>query len=326
MALPFTLQRDKPDGKCRVCAGARSHAQRHAILCDCESIAAIRRHECQANRLENGMQAISAQDRINGAAWRSRSARNWYGNGNEWTDAGEAAAFAWVAERVRGQPILDVGVGGGRTVPLLKTISDDYTALDYTSELVEVCRRNHPGTRVHQMDARDMSAFADESFALVVFSFNGIDSVDYSSRVAILKEFARVLKPGGFALFSTHNLQGPSYRENPLRLVHLPRLSANPLAVGIDVARMIYTLPIATFNYLRNSRFNREFDGYAVRVCAGHKFGVLLMYTDLATQRRQLADVGLQTQVVFGSSSGKALQPGDDTSGEVWFQFIARKA
>lgn len=271
------------------------------------------------------MNAGFVQDRINQAVWRSRGALRGYGRASGWTDPGEAAAIAWIAERVRDEPILDVGVGGGRTVPLLKTISADYTAVDYTPELVEICRRNHPGTRVHRMDARDMSAFADESFSLVVFSYNGIDAVDHDGRMAILKEFARVLRPGGFTLFSTHNLAGPSYREGPSRLARLPRRSANPFAIALDAARIAYSLPVGAFNYFRNSRFNRVFDGYAMRVCAAHKFGILTMYTDFATQQRQLADVGLKLRAAFGGSSGEPVRRDQDLGGEAWLHFVASK-
>ncbi|KVE35525.1 class I SAM-dependent methyltransferase [Burkholderia sp. TSV86] len=265
------------------------------------------------------------QDRINQAAWRSSSSLRAYGNASGWTDPGEAAAFEWLAQRVDGGPILDVGVGGGRTVPLLKTLGDDYIAVDYTSELVDVCRRNHPDTRVYLMDARDLSAFADGSFSLVVFSYNGIDAVDHDGRVSVLNEFARVLKPGGLMWFSTHNLAGPSYREGPAQLIRWPRRSANPLVTAIDAARIVYTVPISTLNYWRNSRLNQEFDGYARRVCAAHKFGILVTYTDFATQRRQLDAAGFHLQAAFGSSTGRQLRDDQDLSGEAWFHFIASK-
>ncbi|MHA7684397.1 class I SAM-dependent methyltransferase [Cupriavidus sp. PET2-C1] len=271
------------------------------------------------------MASGTAQDRINQHAWRSWGARRWFGTASDWTDPGEAAAIARVADEVRGQPILDVGVGGGRTVALLRALSDDYTAVDYMPEMVEICQRNHPGVRVMQMDARNMSRFADSSFALVMFSFNGIDAVDYAGRVAILREFARVLRPGGLMLFSTHNMRGPSYRENLSRFVRLPHLSANPIAVGIDTARVICNLPIATFNYLRHSRLNREFDGYAIRVCAAHKFGIVIVYTEFAAQKRALAELGLHTDVVFGNLNGEPLREGQDLRDVYWFHFIARK-
>ena len=271
------------------------------------------------------MASSDVQDRINQAAWNSRSGRNGYAVASGWTDPGEAEAFAWVAQQAQHQPVLDVGVGGGRTVPLLMAISDDYTAVDYTPDLVAICRRNHPGIRVQQMDARDMSAFPDESFALVVFSYNGIDAVDYPGRRAVLREFSRVVKPGGLVLFSAHNLHGPSYRQKPLHLLRMPDLSANPISACIDVARIAYALPIGTFNYLRYSRHNREFDGYAIRVCAAHKFGIVIMYTDMDTQRHQLAEVGLHTEAVFGNSTGRRMQEGDDVRSDAWFHFIARK-
>jgi SAM-dependent methyltransferase len=271
------------------------------------------------------MELIPAQDRINRTAWRTRSARHWYGSANDWTDPGEAAAIAWVADKVRDQPLLDVGVGGGRTVPFLTRISTDYTAVDYTPEPVEICRRNHPGVRVHHMDARNMATFGDNTFALVTFSFNGIDSVDHDGRRAILREFARVLKPGGLALFSTHNLHGPSYRENLWHLLRLPDLSGGACGFAIDTAQRVYTLPIATVNVLRYSKLNREFDGYATRVCAAHKFGIVITYTDMATQHRPLDEAGLKTEIVFGKTDSRGLTVTDDVSRENWFHFVARK-
>ncbi|MGO4325707.1 class I SAM-dependent methyltransferase [Cupriavidus sp. 2TAF22] len=272
------------------------------------------------------MASGTAQDRINQHAWRSWGARRWFGTASDWTDPGEAAAIAWLAEEVRGQPILDVGVGGGRTVPMLRALSDDYTAVDYMPEMVEICQRNHPGVRVAQMDARDMSRFADNSFALVMFSFNGIDAVDYPGREAILREFARVLRPGGLVLFSSHNMRGPSYRENLSMFLRLPHLSGNPIAVGIDTARVLCNLPLATFNYLRYSRLNREFDGYAIRVCAAHKFGIVIVYTELEAQRRALAQLGLDTEVVYGNVDKEPLREGQALDEVYWFHFIARKA
>src|SRR4029077_6207672 len=125
-----------------------------------------------------------------------------------WTDPGEQAALQSVRADASNQPILDLGVGPGRTVSLLREISTDYVGLDYTSELVLACRQRYPEVRILHGDARDLSQFSDGSFQLVVFSFNGIDAVNAEDRLTILREARRVLRPGGALLFSTHNRNG----------------------------------------------------------------------------------------------------------------------
>ncbi|PLP97068.1 class I SAM-dependent methyltransferase [Cupriavidus pauculus] len=265
------------------------------------------------------------QDHINRKAWNSWGARHWFAEASEPTDPGETAALARIADEVRGAPLLDVGVGGGRTVPMLRALSQDYVAIDYTPDLVDICRRNHPGVAVHCMDARDLSAFADNTFGLVMFSFNGIDAVDAVGRAAVLAEFARVLRPGGLLMFSTHNIHGPSYRENLTRFLQLPKWSPHPLRLAFNTARVVVNLPLATINYLRNSRLNREYDGYAVRVCAAHKFGIVIVYSDMAAQRQTLAQAGLQTEAVFGNLDAHVLDEQEDVSQVYWFHFVARK-
>jgi SAM-dependent methyltransferase len=279
----------------------------------------------QHRALEDDMIAHTEQDRINRKAWSSRGAQRWFGGAQEWTDPGEAAAVAWVADAARGTPILDVGVGGGRTVPCMRALSDEYIAVDYMPEMVALCRANHPGVQVRQMDARDLSTFADNTFGLVMFSFNGIDAVDYLGRGQILAEFTRVLKPGGRMLFSTHNLHGPSYRENLTRFLRWPRWSANPIRVGVDCARVLGNLPIASFNYWRHSKLNQRHDGYAVRVCAAHKFGIVIVYSEMEAQQRTLAALGMRTEAVFGNLGPAPLRPDDDVSKVYWFHFIAVK-
>ncbi|MBY4733124.1 class I SAM-dependent methyltransferase [Cupriavidus pauculus] len=271
------------------------------------------------------MMTYTAQDQINRKAWRSGGARRLFGALTGFTDPGEAGALASVADEVRGEALLDVGVGGGRTVPLLRQLSDNYTAVDYTAELVDVCKRNYPDVRVLHADARDLSMFDDESFALVMFSWNGIDAVDPVGRQAILHEFTRVLRPGGLLLFSTHNMLGPGYRENLLNMLNWPNDARNALDFGLKTARVIARLPSGAFNFVRHSRLNRQYDGFGLRVCAAHRFGIVIYYTELEAQKRALADYGLHTEHVFGNLSEHELNAGDDLRRVFWFHFVARK-
>lgn len=265
------------------------------------------------------------QDEINRKAWRSGGAQRLFASLSGYTDPGEAAALAYVADDVRGQPLLDVGVGGGRTVPLLRSLSEDYTAVDYTAELVDVCRHNHPGVKVLHQDARDLSVFPDNSFALVMFSWNGIDAVDPAGRQAILHEFTRVLRPGGLLLFSTHNMLGPGYRENLRNMLNWPRDAHSMFDFVMRSARVIARLPSGAFNFVRHSRLNRQYDGFGLRVCAAHRFGIVIYYTELEAQKRVLADCGLQTEKVFCNLHDHEVSERDDMREVFWFHFVARK-
>lgn len=100
-------------------------------------------------------------DQINRKAWKASLPDSILATG--FTDPGESAALAEVEVEARNQPILDIGVGGGRTVPLLRRISRDYVAIDYIPELVLACRRRFPDARVILGDARDLSAFDPRS-------------------------------------------------------------------------------------------------------------------------------------------------------------------
>ncbi len=124
-----------------------------------------------------------------------------------YVDRGEKALYNHIANEAAGKPILDIGVGGGRTVPHLTAISADYTAIDYSPEMVAAFAARFPGLRVLQADAVDLSAFDDASMFLVVFSCCGIDMVGPAGRRKILHEVRRVLAPGGAFIFSTHNLE-----------------------------------------------------------------------------------------------------------------------
>ncbi len=86
-----------------------------------------------------------ALDRVNQNAWNSGDAKRRFINASGWTDPGEQAAVEWVQRECRDQPILDIGVGAGRTVPLLRAVSHDYIGVDYTQRTTRPVPRQSSG-------------------------------------------------------------------------------------------------------------------------------------------------------------------------------------
>jgi SAM-dependent methyltransferase len=268
-------------------------------------------------------EAARLMDQINRETWRAPSTVRWYQSSEGWTDPGERAALGVVAAAARDRPILDLGVGGGRTVPLLRAISRDYTAVDYTPELVEACRARYPDARVLHGDARDLSRFPARSFQLAVFSFNGIDSVSYDDRITILREAHRVLCPGGAFLFSAHNREGPGSREGFSFGVDLTR---NPLKLAARIVRRALHATRSLRNYRRYSKLGYEGRGYSIANASAHDHGVVVHYVTLDHQLRQLEAAGFRPgPLIFANVDGRPLSPGEDTRDVWWFHFVASK-
>ena len=243
-----------------------------------------------------------------------------------YVDAGERAAFFSAAPRVRGQPAIDIGVGAGRTVSLVRLLTDDYVALDYSPGMVAACRHNHPDIDVRTGDARDLAGFEDARYGLVLFSFNGIDNIGHDDRPIAFKQLFRVARPGGWMVFSTHNMEGPSYREVPWRGYR----TRGP--AWYRAARWLVRLPIQApryarrwRNWLRNRRANREGNGWGEHISGPQEFGLVQHYVTLDTLFREVAQAGFRAIEVYSSETGRRLKPGDDALQVNTFHVVAQR-
>jgi SAM-dependent methyltransferase len=261
----------------------------------------------------------STIDRVNRRAWSRPGVVEFFSHLEVWSeDAGEAALLDRLREAARDQPILDIGIGGGRTVPLLRSISSNYVGIDYMPEMVDAATRRFPDADIRHGDARDLSTFADGSLGVVFFSANGIDAVPHDDRPLVFSEARRVLRPGGIFAFSTHNLNHRNAGKAPWD----PR-QVWPRDIR-RIARRFVRLPRAVRSHLRNRRLVVHGNGWAMLNTPLYDFGLVIHYTALPTALGELAAAGFEPGVEVYDMNGQPVTVGGDVGGTKWFHLLAR--
>lgn len=266
-------------------------------------------------------------DGINRSTW-SEVAEEYAIEG--WSDPGELGALTFVADRVRGLPILDLGVGGGRTVALLRLLSADYLGIDYTPELVELCRARHPDVEIEVGDARDLSGLTAGSRGLVVFSNNGIDAVDHDDRQLVLAGVHRVLEPGGTFVFSTLNKDNPLFGAHPGTAAAIGWVPGSLLPVPAEVSPA-GAPPADDDSWLRAVRNWRRLRGqirdegeWGLAPFAAHQFGLLTHFITLGGAVDELDRHGFDVAAVFPCDSVRP-QGADQPVGSMYMHLVAHR-
>ena len=190
-----------------------------------------------------------------------------------------------------GTEILDIGVGGGRTVSYLAAKASRYLGVDYAESMVEVCRAKFSSLEFEKMDATNMSTVNDESFDVAVFSFNGIDCISSNeARFRCFSEIRRILKPGGRLIFSSHNAKA---------LAVWPRLhGVNTLRRCWRIIRAVFLSTLLAPPRLLSKSF-RDDNGYFLDNIHG---GLYTYSATPETMRRQIEDSGFILVDVVGES------------------------
>lgn len=235
----------------------------------------------------------------------------------------EAKILADLAPSVGNRPVLDLGVGTGRTAPDLAALAGDYLGLDYAPRMIQAARKAHPDLRFEVGDARGLDALPADHFALVLFSFNGLDYIDHAGRLRALAGIRRVLAPGGYFVFSSHNAaftEPPPYARS--RFVPSP----NPLRTLVRAAHYL----MGGLNYQRLRHGLREGEDWSLRVVGERNFSVVAYHIRPASQLAQLEVAGFSTCGLY-SFSGEPLLPGQPVSTkpagdpEPWIYYVAQK-
>jgi SAM-dependent methyltransferase len=263
--------------------------------------------------MPNLVPAVRMTQHDNLDTWRRQDVADAY-EAATWFEPVEEQVLPRLAAAIRGGAILDLGVGGGRTVPLLTKLSDNYIGVDYSPEMIARCRQRFPGVRFELADARDLSRFPDRHFDLIVFSFNGLDYVPHDDRLRILGEVRRLLTDDGVFFFCSHNLDAERQNAYSLRSIawswNLRRLLGRVLYYGRGVV-----------NHRRRRHQEVWQDDYAI-VNDGENFTLLCYYIRPSHQIEQLRAAGFSSIEVL-TPDGTTLETSAGPS--AWVYYIARR-
>lgn len=197
---------------------------------------------------------------------------------------------------LQGRAVLDLGVGAGRTTPHLRAFAGRYVGIDISPDMIASARRSHPGVEFEVGDARALP-YADGSFDFVLFSFNGIDHAEQADRLRILAEIHRLLVPGGWFAFQSHN-----------REVRWPGLADRLLAAlpRAGQPRSWLRFPLAVVRALREHRRGHDvaevsasFDDHVMLRDTSRGYAVTYYAISLPAQIAQLQASGFEAVEAF---------------------------
>lgn len=226
----------------------------------------------------------------------------------------ERTIFAELEQDLAKIKMLDIGIGGGRTTSILASKVAGYTGIDYSQEMVDAAKRRFPSHDIRWGDATHLSSFADESFDLTLFSFNGLDCVGAAERQNALAEMFRVTKKGGRIIFSTHNILSlPNL--NRVRLHRDPRV----------VIRRIFR----RLKYLRINRqvLSQPLGDIVFLLDGTHDFQMELAYVNTRWQYGVLEKLGCASIRTFELTHGLEINKAQlETDRSTWIYFLCIKA
>ncbi len=206
--------------------------------------------------------------------------------------------------RIRGRQIrmLDLGVGSGRTAYTFAPLCTEYIGVESDGEQIEASRKlvgESPSVSFAEGGARDLSAWAGARFDVVLYSLNGLDTIEPEGRRKALGQIRSVIADDGIFCFSSHNLEAFPFSPSwPDALPH------RPLRWAWRIGRHV------PYN-LRLQKINRDHDagelrarGWAELVDGTRGFDAANYYVLPEIAERQLQAAGFRLEAAYDLNGG----------------------
>lgn len=268
------------------------------------------------------MPGESHLDTVNRPTWSQTAGE--FTQADSWTDPGERAVLTMLAPRLRAKRMIDVGVGAGRTAWLMRLLTDDYVAIDYTPEMIDAAKRSHPDLDMRVGDARDLSSFADESLDFVMFSWNGLDALSHDDRQVALDEFHRVLVPRGTLLFSTLDKSGSAYREAPWTRTSGGNAVKRAVKFSVRLPSNVGRYRRELGNWSQLSKRIEDHGDWGISPLAAQDYGLLVHYITPDAQRRELEQHGFAVETMV-DNVGRPIDSATPDGERVYFHVVATR-
>ena len=250
-------------------------------------------------------------ERVNRNVYRDSKVVNFY-NITSLQNA-EVKIFIKYSEYLKGSRFLDIGCGVGRTTFFISPFCSIYTGIDYSPEMVSICKNRFPQITFVVCDVRNI-VFANCSFDLALFSFNGIDYIGHEDRKKAFAEIHRVLRRNGLLVFSTHNRNYGFLKRRPTL-----SLSLNPYRQ----MRLLDRYWKGWINHRKNRKFEQTHGEYKIINTESHNWALVMYYITKEMQRVQLMNAGFEVLDMY-DHYGNELKNGSEDSQARWIYYVAR--
>ena len=226
-------------------------------------------------------------------------------------DKAELVLLRKLEDKLKSMKMLDIGVGGGRTTHFFASRIASYTGIDYSENMIKACEERFPKEKFLVCDVRNMDIFDDNSFDLVLFSFNGLDSLSHEDRLKALKEIKRVCRKEGMFFFSTHNL---NYIDEVFRF----RWSISLIFTLFNIRKYFVVR-------MKNNKKRLMSMRHAIIIERIHNVALGNYYILADEQVNQLSALGFKNIKIFSSLHGLEMENSFDDTKEPWLFYLCTK-